>query len=178
MDQGYFVDKESGGVVYGVYMPLTDTPMIGNFNDLPGCEEYMEGIKVDKIKTNLLSLLKEFEENDPSLLKLMDINKLEDLDELVYGMLSSILEFKHKARLQMKAKLLFEEELKDPDLTEEELIELLEFTPEVDKKKITIDKIIKYYPSLILNSIDKIKEYKNAKKEENRGSDSSCDSDK
>ena len=77
----------------------------------------------------------------------------------------------------MKAKLLLEEEIKDLDLSEEELIGILELAPEVDQKKLTIDKIIRYYPSLILNNIDRFKEYKNAKKEESRGSDSSTESE-
>lgn len=175
------MENDEGLLMKGIYLPLTDTPLVGNFNpESFGLDEsYLQNGEISKIKRLLMELLSEFEDNDtdPNLIKMMDFNELKDIDELIYGMICKIRDNKSKLRLQMKAKLLFENEAVDFDFTEEELLSVLEIG-DVDLQKITIDKIIKYYPNLILDNIDKIKEYKNAKKEENRGSsDSSTESE-
>ena len=176
------MENDEGLLMKGIYLPLTDTPPVGNFAnpELLGLDEsYLQSGEISKIKRLLMELLSEFEDNntDPNLIKMMDFNELKDIDELIYGMICKIRDNKNKLRLQMKAKLLFENEAVDFDFTEEELLSVLELG-DVDLQKITIDKIIKYYPNLILDNIDKIKEYKNAKKEENRGSsDSSTESE-
>ena len=170
------MENDEGLLTKGIYLPLTDTPVVGNFKpETFGLDEsYLQSGEISKIKNLLSELLSEFEDNntDPNLIKMMDFSELKNIDELIYGMICKIRDNKNKLRLQMKAKLLFENEAVDFNFTEEELLSILELG-EVDLQKITIDKIIKYYPNLILDNIDKIKEYKNAKKEENRGSSNS-----
>lgn len=172
--------KESNDVIFSPYIPALTTKTIGNFDNIPDSDDTISRLNVLQLKETAQDLISELTDNDkdPNLLNLMDIGDIKDMEEVLYGIVSKITEFKRKVRLQIKAKLLLEEEVKDLDISEEELIEMLELTPEVDQKKLTLDKIIRYYPNIILNSIDKIKEFKNAKKEENRGcSDSSCASE-
>jgi hypothetical protein len=168
-------NKDSGCIVKGIYLPLTDTPLVGNFSGLTGWENIIAKSEIRKI-LGLLDNIRfelESEETDPKLLYLMEDSELKEIDELLYGMFCKIRDFKNKTRLQMKAKLLFEKEAVDLDLSEEELLKILELDSQIDLQKITIENIIKYYPNLVLDNIDKIKEYKNAKKEENRGSSNS-----
>lgn len=167
-------------VIFAPYIPAQVTKTIGNFDGItPESEDTISRLNVLRLKETAQDLISELtdKDKDPDLLNLMDIGDVKDMEEVLYGIVSKIVEFKRKARLQIKAKLLLEEEIKDLDLSEEELIGILELAPEVDQKKLTIDKIIRYYPSLILNNIDRFKEYKNAKKEKSRGSDSSTESE-
>lgn len=167
-------------VIFAPYIPAQMTKTIGNFDVItPESDDAISRLNVLRLKETAQDLISELvdKDKDPDLLNLMDIGDVKDMEEVLYGIVSKIVEFKRKARLQIKAKLLLEEEIKDLDLSEEELIGILELTPEVDQKKLTIDKIIRYYPSLILNNIDRFKEYKNAKKEKSRGSDSSTESE-
>lgn len=167
-------------VIFAPYIPAPVTKTIGNFDGMiPGTDDTISRLNVLRLKETAQDLISELtdKDKDPDLLNLMDIGDVKDMEEVLYGIVSKIVEFKRKARLQIKAKLLLEEEIKDLDLSEEELIGILELAPEVDQKKLTIDKIIRYYPSLILNNIDRFKEYKNAKKEKSRGSDSSTESE-
>lgn len=171
---------ENKDVIFAPYLPAQVTKTIGNFDNLPDSDDTISRLNVLRLKETAQDLISELNDNDkdPNLLNLMDLGDIQDMEEVLYGIVSKVTEFKRKARLQIKAKLLLEEEIKDLDLSEEELIEILKLTPEIDQKKLTLDKIIRYYPNIILNSIDKIKEFKNAKKEENRGcSDSSCTSE-
>ena len=167
-------------VIFAPYIPAQVTKTIGNFDGItPESDDAISRLNVLRLKETAQDLISELvdKDKDPDLLNLMDIGDVKDIEEVLYGIVSKIVEFKRKARLQIKAKLLLEEEIKDLDLSEEELIGILELAPEVDQKKLTIDKIIRYYPSLILNNIDRFKEYKNAKKEKSRGSDSSTESE-
>ena len=167
-------------VIFAPYIPAQMTKTIGNFDVItPESDDAISRLNVLRLKETAQDLISELvdKDKDPDLLNLMDIGDVMDMEEVLYGIVSKIVEFKRKARLQIKAKLLLEEEIKDLDLSEEELIGILELAPEVDQKKLTIDKIIRYYPSLILNNIDRFKEYKNAKKEKSRGSDSSTESE-
>ena len=167
-------------IIFAPYIPAQVTKTIGNFDVItPESDDAISRLNVLRLKETAQDLISELtdKDKDPDLLNLMNIGDVKDMEEVLYGIVSKIVEFKRKARLQIKAKLLLEEEIKDLDLSEEELIGILELAPEVDQKKLTIDKIIRYYPSLILNNIDRFKEYKNAKKEKSRGSDSSTESE-
>lgn len=152
-------------------------PSIGNF---PGyTDEFLdERQMLCWIHDNLDELTTAITTDSAGLLNFMDLKELTEISNQLEAILKKFFTFKHQIKLQMKAKLLFENEASlGTELSEEEMLEYLNTPSIIDQEKLTIERIIRYCPELVMdNCLKNIED--NAKKEESRGSSNSINDSK
>ncbi len=102
--------------------------------------------------------------NDANCLNLMDEEYLNNLREELNQLESKILKFKENARLQVKAKLYVNGSILTKDLSEDDLVNLMNYEKVVDEAKIKEEDIIKYFPDTLKYLL--VEKY--GKEEENR----------
>ena len=151
------------------YMPIKNTTVITSGYVLSGGIEEKDLIMAPILPLNMLNahievIHDELTHNDANCLNLMDEEYLNNLREELNQLESKILKFKENARLQVKAKLYVNGCILTKDLSEDDLVNLMNYEKVVDEAKIKEEDIIKYFPDTLKYLL--VEKY--GKEEENR----------
>lgn len=150
------------------YMPIKNTTFITSGYALDETEEremvMAPILPLDMLNAHIEVIHNELTYNDANCLNLMDEEYLKNLREELSQLESKILKFKENARLQVKAKLYINGSILTKDLSENDLVNLMNYEKAVDEAKIKEEDIIKYFPDTLKHLL--VEKY--GKEEENR----------
>lgn len=150
------------------YMPIKNTTFITSGYAVDETEErelvMAPILPLDMLNAHIEVIHDELTYKDANCLNLMDEEYLKNLREELNQLENKILKFKENARLQVKAKLYVNGSILTKDLSENDLVNLMNYEKVVDEAKIKEEDIIKYFPDTLKHLL--VEKY--GKEEENR----------